>query len=79
MPLKAQTRTKLGRLADADRAAQAAATRAREQFLAALVAARPDATVRELAEVVGISPGRVHELVTVRNRATAAKRAARES
>lgn len=79
MPLDTRTKQKLERLAASDREAQASAAKAREKFLAALIDARPKSTVRELAEIVGISSGRVHELVTVRNRATAEKRAAREA
>jgi hypothetical protein len=77
MPLAPQTRSKLERLAAADRDAQKNAAKARDDFYAALIAARPKTTVRDLASIVGLSPGRVHELVTVRNRATAAKRASR--
>lgn len=77
MALAPNTKQKLARLADEDRAAQAKAAKARDRFLESLLEARPKSTVRELAEIVGLSSGRVHELVTVRNRATAEKRAAR--
>lgn len=77
MPLHPSTRAKLARLAEADREARAASEKARDEFYDCLVAARENATIRELAEIVGLSPGRVHELVTVRNRATAEKQAIR--
>jgi hypothetical protein len=77
MSLDTCTKKKLERLAADDRDAQKQAAKAREKFYEALVDARPNSTIRELAAIVGLSSGRVHELTTVRNRATAEKRAAR--
>lgn len=71
MPIHPQTRVKLERLAREDREAQQAAQKARDKFFACLVEVRPQSTVRELAEIVGLSPQRIHELTTVRNRRTA--------
>lgn len=76
MALDPKTKTTLRKLAARDRAAQEKAAEMRDEFLSAIVDARADGTVREIAEVVGISHQRVHELTTVRNRRTAHARAA---
>ncbi len=60
--LDAHTVETLRRLAEADRTARQQADAVRTEFLAALRAARRDSTVRELAEIVGLSFQRIAEL-----------------
>lgn len=64
MSLEPAAAKQLRRLAERHRAARQAADDAHTALVAGLQAAKDHATVRELAELTGISHQRVHQLLT---------------